>query len=319
MGFSPDGKWLAYQIENRHAGLPPSFNLLSHDGELISYTLSLPQDQTPLSSWVVRWINNEKMLLLTVNSSSSTAQLPNCSLMILNPLTGELQQTLLNSLPGYKEGDVVYFSPDMTKVVYLAVDDDQPESLVLWDIATQRALWRKAPVDASIVSTLWYPGGFAKRLMWSPDSMRFFVTVRQLEEDGDAIQFISYLIDRNGEQEQVINYEPGQEDQIIHNGSWSPNGRYLAYITYNKDQEEAHALMLYDRTTGSTMTTCTAPELFADILWSFDGNYLAYMAQAKEQRYLLTLNVQTRKVTKVSAVKNLFFAGWVENEAWLTP
>lgn len=325
IGFSPNRQWFAYQTGSVTKNESPSVHLISAQGEIITRTpISLlpPRVGTTIGAWSdARWISNEYLLVALHNPDPEKGYYRRYMLAILNPFTGEWHQEFLDQLPDrrkeFQESEV-YFSPDMTRVVYVAhYENPYREDLVLWDLEQQRELWRRTSfTHDGVISSLLRFGDLNGAIGWSPDSSRFFFT------DTEAVrgesQFTSYLLGRDGGQEQTVNASAPQEGAIT-TGVWSPDGRYIAYV--NVDSQ----IMLYDPASDRTIKVCTGlqdpinfPER-PELMWSFDSTYLVYMPRIGEQPYLLALNIQTGIVTQIMKVRTFFPAGWVEDEAWLTP
>jgi WD40 repeat protein len=323
VGFSSDGQWLAYVTGNVKEGQTPSVHLLSAQGKIITQApipLLPPRGGTTIGAWSdARWISNEYLLVALHNPDPEKGYYRRHMLAILNPFTGEWHQEFLDQLSNrqkeFREAEV-YFSPDMTRVVYVAhYESPYREDLVLWDLEHQRELWRRTSFnDDGVISGLLRFGNLNRAIGWSPDGARFFFT------DTEAIkgesQYTSYILGRDGGQEQIVTAFAPQEAAVT-DGVWSPDGRYIAYVNANSQ------IILYDPASDRTIQLCTGLEDpinlpgRPELMWSFDSRYLVCLPRIGGQPHLLTLNIQTGIVTQIMRVQTFFPAGWVANETWL--
>lgn len=265
IGFTPDGKWFAYQVLNMEPDSPPDpfIYLISSKGEEVTTPLPLEEGETN-GQWASGWINNEYMLLV-YGLPSESEDVSHRAFTVVNPFTGEERPELLDSLPYWNGETAVYVSPDMTRVVYAGRTEEDPV-LVLWDVGQQRVIWQKLFIgglrfDEQGIGMM---SGFGKVATWAPDSAGFiFSASEQLENDSS--QYRSYLIDRNGTQEQVLIDTLDRNGNVIYGGVWSPNSRYIAYF-------RANTIILYDFVSNEVIELCHGlPPYINQVLWSPDS------------------------------------------------
>lgn len=310
LGFSPDGEWLAYQVTDSQTDSWPQLllHLLSVDGELLTTAIPLRAEETS-GRWFGGWLSNEQMLIMYEMTDEDNAIL-SWRYTVVNPFTGERRDDLLANLPHWNQETAVYFSPDMSRLVY-AGRSSTGSVLVLWDVEAEEILW-----EVPFISDLRFDerglgamSGFGKIATWSPDGSQFLFTTAEREGD----HYFSYLIDRNGMQETIVFSSTDSEDNLLYHGVWSPNQRYFAYIRSN-------SILLYDFAANRIIELCPAlPPFIFDLVWSPDSNNLVFLAQAREGFYLASLNIYTGVVSSIMEVANFFPGGWLENEKWLAP
>ena len=284
--------------------------LISSDGERITTPLPLIEEETN-GHWFSGWISNEYMLLI-YDLLDGDENISSHRFTVFNPFTGKRYQELVDNLPFWNGETAVYFSPDMTKVVYAGRNQQEESTLVLWDVEQKKILWQRVPFISDIrfdevgIGTL---GGFGKIAIWSPDSSGFvFTAVTQVE--GNSAQYSSFFIERNGEREKLLINTP-ESYGVIYGGVWSPDQRYIAYFGSNN-------LLLYDFSLEKIIELCFGlPPYINEILWSPDGNYLAFMAAVNDKLHLVVLSVYTGEVVSIREIRNFFPTVWVWDEAWL--
>lgn len=108
------------------------------------------------------------------------------------------------------------------------------------------------------------PGGAA----WSPDGRELVVAMQGT--------LWRYALD-TGVAEQLTS-GPGYD----HQPDWSPNGRYVAYATYNNDAMEIRLLELQS---GATLPVTANRAVNLDPRWSPDGRKLAFVSTEHEGRF----------------------------------
>ncbi len=306
IGFSPNGHWFAYQKLDIEKGLLPesAIHLHSFDGNNLTTAIPLEEGETS-GGWFSTWINDNNMLLMYDVSSDDT-DVSKWAFTVFNPFTGE-KQKLLENLPYWNQETSVYLSPDMTRIVY-AGRNEEGSVLVLWDVNHQKELWSKPFVsdlrfDENGMGAM---SGFGKIATWDPDNRGFIFSTTENTMDENNVRYRTYFVERDGNQEKILIDTLEREDNIIYDGSWSPNGRYVVSINRWKS-----SIFLYDFSLGQLIELCSGlPPYVNDLLWSPDSNYLAFLSEIDGKPHLLVLDIYTGEVTKINQVQNFIPAGW---------
>jgi hypothetical protein len=313
IGFSPDEKWFAYQKfpDDLPGSVPiPNLYLLSAEGEEIITPIPVKPEETN-GNWGSKWLANELMMFQYFSSSHPRDSWLFGRYIIFNPFTGERYDEMLANLPYWSNNTTVYFSPDMTRVVY--VSDAQSEigtSIVLWDVNLQKLLWYKqaAPTVGFDEQFMGFRG-FNQIVIWSPDNSNFVFTVWE-KLQLDQIEYKTYIVDRNGTQENILVSALHQEGDVIQGGLWSPDSRFIYYINPWSEQ-----FFLYDVEANQKIELCI--QAWQSVAWSPDSNYLAYTEKIQERLHLLILDIYSGELKDIGQIQAFDIYGWIENESWL--
>lgn len=315
IGFSPDGRWFAYQGKsNEVEGQPPDpfINLLSVQGELLITPIPFQEGETN-GYWFGSWINNELILLLYDLPPEIEGESGH-TFAILNPFTGERLQGILENLSGWNPFTTPYFSPDLTRVVFIR-SGHQNNTIVLWDLEQGKELWHQPFIsDVHLYEIgLGLMSDFGKTVMWSFDSYAFIYS------GWDQGEYMTYIVSRDGELT-VLQKTPDPQGGIIYEGAWSPNGRYIVYINDHFDtnmQVWSKSIMLYDFALNQIIELCTGLKGVTEVIWSPNSDQIAFMTQVESGFQLLILNIYTGEVVSIGEVQNFLAAKWLEDETWL--
>lgn len=311
LGFSPDEKWFSYQQLNltKEPPIEPFIYLISSQGEQLITPIPLQENETD-GSWYSNWITNEWMLL-SYNLPPDSDSIFDHKIIIFNPFTGEKVEGILEGLIGWNKSATPYFSPDMTRVVFVQPKQDTA-TLILWDLEQGQAIWEEdfGRGDARIFEIgLGGMSGFGNSVMWSSNSSTF-VFSEWLQDE-----FVTRAISRVGEEKIII--QSPERWAAIHTGVWSPDSRYLAYVDGyfdNQKQTLVERLMLYDFILDERIELCSGLTDFKEVLWSPDSTHLAFAAQLQ----LLTLNIYSGEIVSLGNIGNFLAAKWLQGEEWLS-
>lgn len=314
LGFSPDEKWFAYQQLNltTEPPLEPFVYLLSSQGEQLITPIPLQENETD-GWWYSNWITNEWMLL-SYNLPPDSDSILDHKIIIFNPFTGKKVEGILEGLIGWNRGTTPYFSPDMTRVVFIQ-PKRETDTIILWDLEQGQAIWEKDFASAVRLFEIGLGGmsGFSNSVMWSSDSSTF-VFGGWLQDE-----FVTHAISRIGEEKIII--QSPERWGVIHTGVWSPDSRYLVYIDGyfdNQKQTMVERLMLYDFVLDEKIELCSTLTGFRDALWSPDSTHLAFAAQLADGLQLLTLNIYSGEIVSLGNIGNFLAAKWLQGEEWLS-
>jgi len=170
-------------------------------------------------------------------------------------------------LSGYSIGySYIAYSPNRRYAIYSA--DKQPEgSNVLFDLKEQMVIWRGARLRDAVIG-LAYP-------IWNQDS-----TAAVTVEFPDVSYFEQnfFRVSLDGSHTQVTHIERMiSAPYSLHNPSWSPNGRYLAYWV---KRGTSFSLFVSDLINNTDIDTCISKDISRGMsysypfYWSPDGNKL---------------------------------------------
>jgi len=212
------------------------------------------------------------------------------------------------------------FSPDGKSIVLIHGD-----ALVVLDLVQRKeeVLLRMPHLEGA----RWSPAGEGIAFEGGPDSKGlnnlYFIrlrdrTVSLIVEGGTGSQF-SWRPDGKG-----IVYEDHQQSlwmldlvtkqrQRLDNGrfpSWSPDGRYIAYVT-------EPGRIIYDVTTGRKDTIISGEMFWGDLVWSPDSRYVAYsrprflfLAKSSGSLWVMDLHSKTHALL-YSQGRGIHPADWV--------
>lgn len=199
---------------------------------------------------------------------------------ILSLDTGELSfhQVFLPyywmDLSGFGIGyNYIAYSPNRLYAIYSA--DKQPEgSNVLFDLKEQRVIWRGARLRDAVVG-LAYP-------VWNQDS----TAVMTVEFPGVSYHEQNFFrVSLDGSHTQVTHVEKlVSAPYSLHNPSWSPNGRYIAFWV---KRDANFSLFISDLINNTDFDTCVSKDVsrgmsyYYPFYWSPDGNKLVLSGEMK--------------------------------------
>jgi hypothetical protein len=177
--------------------------------------------------------------------------------------------------------DVVDFAPNLQHVVYSGIVEDVSSWLLAGSENTR---------------TLGDIAAFAN-FVWRADSAGFAVEVQTARED--MIQSELAIFDAVGNRiEKIIDFQPSQTlrqyyGQQFKNIIWSPDGRYLAFITTTLNYPRVISLYIADMQQKKVIDTCIEPG--DGLAWSPDGTQLAMIDfyDYKRQRPVMVLDMAT--------------------------
>lgn len=336
-GFSPSGQWLAYSTGSPFEGVPQTLTLVSNDGQRVSTTPST-SELVPLEAgsytgtWGdLVWINDETILVYILQPLEDLPTSPRYIKALLNPFTGEWDQSFLERLDRRSDGAIL-FSPDMTRVLFVS-EVESLSVVTLWDLDRQEELWQNWEDTRDthfFLSDQAWLGGAA----WAPGSDRVaFTAVENRSEHGwPAVSAQGvYLLEREGRQGHFITdfYKRYGRHFTTNDLSWSPDGRYLAmsvfvggYADLDRSFTPLNRLYLYDSVDDRLIDLCW---LLGDtpgthsatrtLVWSPDGQYIAYAGYSstsfdeETQSGLVIVNIYTGQVAGILK-EAVLLGGW---------
>jgi hypothetical protein len=302
MGFSPDGKWLAYSESELEAGLEKGaaaldLELISSDGEHISKQIHI-NDSTDSSLNGYRvlaftdqsyWVNNNLIYATTLIQGPQVGGGPGATAMfpvLIDPFEGTLQVDLLGNIRSRAKESPFAVAPDLTRVAY------QSTSLALWDLERSTNVWQETSLSSP----------FRTLMAWSAYSQ--FVAVADVMDVPRENQF-TVVLSRDGDFTQLSDPESPLFGQSAMAMAWSPDESSLAIVTTS---EHAVDLFLFDPLAETLMGPCrlpvTAPRL-ASLVWAPDSQELIYSSTNSPMLLLDLRSGQT-----INLLKQGFASGW---------
>ena len=286
---SPDGKWLAHDIERTSdQGQPQEFlEIRSLDG-LQRRAIPWSKDWYGLSGWVDT--ENIKLQLDPVNTIG-----------VLNTSTGKMKKFDFSAPELYvvRTGGIT-LDPQLTRVVYQYNNVEEFTRWVLLDLQSKKELWRR-----DIGYQPWTTPD------WTPDGTRFAVGLPTDVPDG----FMElYIVDRAGNEQQATHLEKAGLQAEILQTRWSPDQRYIAFWLGNM-------LAVFDDATGVTTNYCihSRNSIGDDFYWSPDSKQLAlnyaYNKNEADSESGRVVVVDLLKNEAIEIATNSIVIGWMPSLA----
>jgi TolB protein len=88
-----------------------------------------------------------------------------------------------------------------------------------------------------------------------------------------------------------------QSSEPILSPTWSPNGKYIAYVSFEKDKPEIY---IHNTRTGGRELISSYPGLNSAPSWSPDGSKLAFVLSKDGNPEIYTLHLATRKMQRLT-------------------
>ncbi len=159
-----------------------------------------------------------------------------------------------------------------------------PSALVLWVLATLAALTLPLAAQAQrrpVLRQIRVPHNYYYREMYLPQVTSGASAVTWSADGQDVIYSMQGTLWRQrvgSDSATQLTDGPGYDNQP----DWSPDGRYVAYTSYERD---AMALRLLDLTSGESRVLLENGAVNVEPRWSPDGMRLAFVSTAHEGRF----------------------------------
>jgi hypothetical protein len=307
LGFSPDGKWLAYLLPLAVPPGPvvfdtPTVELLSSAGEKRHLTI----DPSPYNSkksfyyWAgvsesSYWINNQSILFELMAKVEEPGRGGIFYDTVYNPFQGKWIVDPFEGMPGRDLADDMGVSPDLSRALYEVGD-----SLILWDLANNTKIW----------STQQYSKGvYGTNIIWSPDSSMVAVNSR-ITYPG---KWSGLLISRDGSVKE--NFNDVLSDNLfrsLFSMKWSPDSHYLSFVGYHND---VNIFYVYDILAGKFISQCPTVgfrDFGESLIWSPDSASVIYSTFNSP---IEIMDINTGEVTSLGI--NGYALGW--SDAFTVP
>lgn len=310
-GLSPNGLWYADMIgENQTDGTTRTWHIQAiniHSTGIDTDIMTVDRDYTYLFSITdyrsevhMRWLNNEDLIFA---GSNRVSRVRDNEPIIINFRTREVKtwegelNPLINSVD-------LRPSPDWTRALFNTSENPfDPEIWGLYDPMTGELV---ADVHLADVS----------HTAWSHDSA-YFVAETNAGDDFEPDYRLT-LFDRDGgvmgtvfdfpEGERILSVFDDHTQHLV----WSPDGRYLAFVTTGLSYPTIITLYIVDMEEGIITNTCL--ETTDGLAWSPDSTQLAFMARLDydPHRPVLIYDTSTA-LAYTAAYHDGSVIGWREN------
>lgn len=180
-----------------------------------------------------------------------------------------------------------YFSPDWTRWIFNGLDEQNHSVWKISDL-TQNKILEKLDITVPIA--------------WNPDASAFVATIT----DGQEIPSYSFaLFDRQGNPLETIFAVPVGQQLGLFTLGWSPNGRYLAFITFENSFPWNHyspqnTLYIADVQNSVIYNTCVA--IGEGLAWSPNSNIdqLTFLVSGEGTKEVLILDMNSYSLYSIA-------------------
>jgi len=277
--ISPNGYWIAYEIEDRNINKLTAIGLISADGQ---EKRSIPV--RPRLS-LQYWLDNERVVLVDYRLMR---------VVVLNVFTSQTTELDYSSYSTYL-GEPPNYDPTLSRAVFHQTTETEGVArLVLWDVESGQKLW-----SWDVLATKCGAEGDAA---WSPDGNQLVVGLQPEWPDptGYSIRYL-YTVSREGKIRQLTRYQKPQAE--IRFLAWSPDGRYVAFW-YGR------FLAIFDTTTEVITDYCLSTYSPNSIRWSPDSHQVVIDTLCnQEDPCLAVVDVEKERAVEVRAGGDLI--GWI--------
>ena len=310
LSTSPDGRWLiSCKLSERF-----------QSGVELMVT-SFDQQQTRRwafgSSWTwdfgVTWLDDNQLQFNVKQAHSSTTGTYDAG--IVNVATGA-RQVIASDYPNLIQAAVgqpgtpqfirrsVIYHPSLNWVVYPQTVSDS-YYVVLWDRRTKAVVARVADLDP-----------FYNLPLWSPDGEHVAVPVlHQKGKQLDQYAYEWFSMTTGGQVEQLTHFEDYFTRVQVGLGSWSPDGRLLAFwLDAEPSSCEGQTLAVLTMATRLVTDYCilgsdTLAALAVEPIWSPDSRYIAI--SSIQNNGVNAIIVDPSQLWAARIGENAFAAGWL--------
>jgi dipeptidyl aminopeptidase/acylaminoacyl peptidase len=137
----------------------------------------------------------------------------------------------------------------------------------------------------------------------SPDGQWVAYTVTWADTVEDQQDSDVWMTSWDGKRSLRLTWTPEEENTP----RWSPDGRYLAFLTARDDKHEAEQLWLLDRSGGEAQRVTDLPGGISDYAWAPDGRRLAIIAEDPDPDSLEAVGDSSKKRPKPIVIDRFRF------------
>ena len=264
--ISPDRKWF-YYFETLTSRAGSRLHISSIDGQ--EQSVAYWDD-----GWgqFVNWLDSQRLVVWPPVDDLH----PYGFAVILNPLTGELQELPPKFASGLNSLVLaIDYNPSLTRAVYLSGN-----YYILWDTQSQLDIWKRRGANYSYLLR-----------GWSLDGNQFAAVLTK----EDVRQSDIFLITPDGQETQLTHLTeayPAMSEIYIEDMIWSPDGRYLAFITKVKESDiyniKGPTLMVVDVVTQQVTDYCIVVSRYSGghLVWSPTSQQIVIASPIDYQAYI---------------------------------
>lgn len=310
-GTSPGAKWLAYSPITGKIGSTWvesskwTIVLISQEGEQVHHDLSLDglfadlPEEAQAMSWLSNdWINDRYLVSgFAIKMYKDDRNLtPYYS--ILDPLNGQWKDDLIRQLPNLNRKFKPFFSPDLSRVLFINTEYD----LILWDLLQSNAIkvWSSSDMPMYGIDAAWSPD--SSKLVWWGFQSPAAMNITLIDHDGnESLPLHKYLAESAG--------------FAVSDISWSHNSRYLAIALHTtNDERDRQVLYIYDTADDTLAIKCDLHNKQdgrpIHLYWSPDDLAIAYSHYVSSPLFVLDLNTGIT----VKVADNAIIQDWADIE-----
>ena len=305
---SPDFQWLAYLTSSNDQG--STFVIVDAAGKIVTKHLYE-------RGFEFRWLNSEQ--LIQIYSSPQMDEFGEAYL--LNPFENQTQ-IFVPDFPDifwtdYVDWGIFYqsraiYDPFLKMVLYPKPGADNPNAL--WSI-------EKKAVIAEFPTHNYLHG---ERPQWSPDGAQLAIILDTITDNSIGVGYKKdiFSISRDGTLKRLSYWSDFYSSTVIHNYSWSPDSRYIAFwFTHNWENVYADLqLAVLDTITGEVNNYCNlgvrpVGNVFHRApVWSPDGKHLLIgvvngATTSEDQSEIFLVDIAAPYAVKVA--ENAIPLGWM--------
>jgi hypothetical protein len=250
-----------------------------------------PNDQ------LIGWLNNEWLIFNPTVPYQHFISLWNPSNGGTKRLTTDLPELYYEpatSLWFGSNNPVPKYDPSGALAVYIRGSGEM--QYALWDIKSQILLWSR---------DVW---NISEEPQWSSNGEYFALAVPPIDAGTSEI----YIIDRNGEETQITNFNSYFSGLYVGPISWSPDNRYIAFwITYINPGDIEWEIAIVNVETGEITDYCITGYEVTPI-WSPDSRQIAIAYHNQDETYegIAILDIFDEKAFLLA--EDVRPAGWIK-------
>ena len=267
--ISPDKKWYFY------------FSASADGKGSQLHIRSIKGQELPVVYWdskwpkSAEWLDNQHILIrIRVEEWDNYG-----AGILLNPFSGEWQKLTADKHVASNlsiTAPIIHYNPTLTQVIYQSGDS----ILIMRDIQSIQDIWLKRGVNFLVPPS------------WSPDGSQFAFVVTDLSIRQSDI----YLVKPDGQETQLTHLAdvyPSVSEIYIEDMEWSPDGRYVAFSVFVKDNGlliKGPTLMIVDVASQQIIDTCVVVSQYSGgyLVWSPASNLLVVASPIDYLEYLET-------------------------------
>lgn len=311
--LNPDGQSAAFLADPPRPQDGIILTLIQSDGKMNTETLDLsafPIKNNQHHKWVsYGWINDQGLLFDIGDGKQGYWA-------FYNPFKRTWgQDPILVRLIDRFPNTGISLSPDQTRAIYVK-QIGTSQRLVLLNLVSGNELWSEEYSPAAIYGDYAY----LPPITWSPNSSVFLLPVEVKDTPNQQL----FIVDRAGKVIHPI--RPESQDNGGYGHRWSPDGRFLAFVSYLRNDPEKWGIIIYDLEQDMAYEACALDDSWAatssleshHLEWSPDSHYLVFSKgdRATKQNQIILFDLLTGNLYQVNGGQGVTLIGWSKIESW---